>query len=323
MAKSGQQVDALISPRALFDAQGRFRGSFSLITDITERKKLEQQLRQSQKMEAIGQLAAGIAHEINTPTQYVTSNSGFLQEAFVDLAELAKRSMAFLEKLDGVPGRAEEAAVLRKMAEEIDLDFLLDEIPKALEANMEGLDRIAVIVRSMRDFAHPGREEKQPADLNQIIESTVTVARNEWKYVAEVETDLDPVLPLVTCDANEIKQVILNMVVNAAQAISEVVIEGQDEKGRIAISSRSDGRHVVITIADTGPGIPPELAERIFDPFFTTKEPGKGTGQGLALAYRAVVDNHGGALELDSEPGKGAVFQIRLPLKGEEPGGDY
>jgi len=312
--KSGPPLYTLVSPRPVFDAEGIFRGSFSLVTDLTKLKNLEGQLRQSQKMEAIGQLAAGIAHEINTPTQYVASNCKFLREGFKDLAELHQRTMDFLKTVEADPAYAEGVQDLHELAEEIDLEFLQEEIPKALAANMEGLDRIAVIVRSMKDFAHPGREEKQPTDLNQIIESTVTVARNEWKYVAEVETDLAPDLPLVKCVSNEIKQVILNIVVNAAQAIGEVVTEGVDQKGLIRISSRIEDGQAVITVSDTGPGIPPELRERVFDPFFTTKEPGKGTGQGLAIAYRAIVDNHGGKLIIDSRQGRGATFEIRLPL---------
>jgi PAS domain S-box-containing protein len=317
-SKSGQAVDALVSPCPIFDDQGNFKGAFTLLTDITERKKLELQLRQSQKMEAIGQLAAGIAHEINTPTQYVASNSRFLQEGFGDLAQLQKKTESYLQTLVSDPDQANKVAELREFAEEIDLDFLWDEIPKALEANLEGLERIAMIVRSMKDFAHPGREEKQPTDLNRVIESTITVARNEWKYVAEVKTDLDPDLPQVNCVSNEIKQVILNIVVNAAQAIGEVVTEGVDEKGLIKISSRLQGEHALIRISDTGPGIPPELIERVFDPFFTTKEPGKGTGQGLAIAYRVVVENHDGSLDVFNRPDSGAVFEIRLPLQSWE-----
>lgn len=316
LSRSGQPVDTLVSPRAIFDAERVYRGAYALVTDITDRKKLELQLRQSQKMEAIGQLAAGIAHEINTPTQYVVSNSHFLQEGFLSLIELQKRTKDFLARLVGDSAYSQELASLNDFAGEIDLEYLQEEIPEALEANIDGLNRIAVIVRSMRDFAHPGMENKEPVNLNQVIENTVTVARNEWKYVADLETDLDPELPMVDCVSNEIKQALLNIVVNAAQAIGEVVTEGVDKKGLIKIASRADGAQAVITISDSGPGIPSELSERVFDPFFTTKDPGKGTGQGLAIAYRAVVDNHGGSLSLKSYPGGGAVFEISLPLKG-------
>ena len=319
LTKHGQPMDTLVSPRPIYDAQGIFRGSYALITDITDRKKLALQLHQSQKMEAIGQLAAGIAHEINTPIQYVASNTDFLKQGFTDLAQLQKRTMVFLAELQNDPDHAGDVRALRKLAEEIDLEFLTEEIPKALEANTEGLERIAVIVRSMREFAHPGHEEKQPVDLNKIIENTVTVARNEWKYVAEVKTDLDPNLPLVSCVSNDIKQAILNIVVNAAQAIAEVVTEGVDQKGTIKISTRQEGPFALISISDTGPGIPPKLVDRIFDPFFTTKEPGKGTGQGLAITYRAVVDTHQGTITVKSPPKQGTTFELRLPIDPNEP----
>ncbi len=209
---------------------------------------------------------------------------------------------------------------MENLARELDYEFLAEEIPKALAANREGLERIAKIVLSIKEFAHPGQEDKKPADLNKAIENTITVARNEWKFVAEVETDLAPDLPPVPCVVGEINQVLLNLVVNAAQAISEMTGRESGEKGRIAITTKNKDGFAEISIADNGPGIPDKIRNRIFDPFFTTKEPGKGTGQGLALAHRSIVNNHHGEIAVDSREGQGTTFTIRLPLmeKGAE-----
>jgi two-component system NtrC family sensor kinase len=316
--KDGGFIFAIISPKIVRDNEGRMIGSFAIVTDITERKNLESQLIQAQKLEGIGQLAAGIAHEINTPTQYVLSNTGFLQNSFHDLMALLKAYRNFTESIKGKGLETEQTAGLDELIEELDFEFLADEIPHALEANREGLERIAKIVLSIKEFAHPGQEEKQPADLNKAIENTITVARNEWKYLAEVETNLDPALPLVPCVVGEINQVILNLIVNATHAIGEVQEEGQI--GLIRISTANMGNFVEIKVSDNGPGIPEKIRSRIFDPFFTTKEPGKGTGQGLALAHRSIVTNHQGEISFDSREGGGTTFTIRLPMveKGAE-----
>jgi signal transduction histidine kinase len=198
---------------------------------------------------------------------------------------------------------------------EADGEFLIEEVPKAIEQTLEGLERISTIVRSMKEFAHPGPDSKTPTDLNRAIENTVIVAKNEWKYVAEVATDLDPQMPAVPCVPGEINQVLLNIIVNAAHAIAGVVKEGQGSKGLIRIRTRLVGQNAEIRISDTGTGIPHAIRDRIFDPFFTTKAPGKGTGQGLAIAYRVIVDKHGGQLSVESEEGSGTTFIIRLPLE--------
>jgi PAS domain S-box-containing protein len=312
--KEGGRVFALVSPRVDVDEQGRLVNAFMVVTDITRSKDLESQLVQAQKLEAIGQLAAGIAHEINTPAQYVTSNTRFLSDAFQDLIEYLSLCRRLQDQLKQAGQAPEQVSALERQAEEMDLDFVLEEIPKALEANLEGLERIAKIVRSLKEFAHPGGEDKQPTDLNRAIETTVTVARNEWKYVADVKLDLDPELPPVPCVVSDFNQALLNLIVNAAQAIGEVVTEGVDEKGLITISTRRVGDEVEIRVTDNGPGIPEAIQDKIFDPFFTTKEPGKGTGQGLAIAYRAIVERHGGSLTCISQEGKGTTFLIKLPL---------
>jgi signal transduction histidine kinase len=199
--------------------------------------------------------------------------------------------------------------------EQADTDYLLKEIPHAIDQSLEGLERVAKIVRAMKEFSHPGSEEKRAVDINKAIETTVTVARNEWKYVADVVTQLDSCLPLVPCLGGEFNQVILNLIINAAHAIAGVVGDGSKGKGKITISTRRDGPWVQIAIQDTGTGIPPEIQSRIFEPFFTTKPVGKGTGQGLALAHSAIVNRHQGRIWFESEPGQGTTFFIKLPVE--------
>jgi PAS domain S-box-containing protein len=280
--------------------------------DTTERRHLEEQLRQAQKLEAIGQLAAGIAHEINTPTQYVSDNTTFVKESWPAISELLRQARAMHEQcLSGtvMPDALERFG--RAMAE-ADLDYLLEEIPQAIAHSIEGVKRVAKIVRAMKEFSHPDSGEKCPVDLNRAIETTITVARNEWKYVADVVTELDPELPPVPCHGGEFNQVILNLIVNAAHAIRENLPEGS--KGQITIRTRATGDSVEVSIRDTGKGIPEAIRPRIFEPFFTTKEVGKGTGQGLTLAHTVIVKKHAGKIWFESEEGKGTTFFVRLPI---------
>ncbi len=283
-------------------------------SDVTERKTLELQLRQAQKLEAIGQLAAGIAHEINTPTQYVGDNTNFLKESWTSIAPILSAMRQF--RAEAGKGAVGEETLVRFDAlwEAADLLYLENEIPRALDQSLDGIQRVAKIVRAMKEFSHPGSEEKRPLDLNKAIETTITVARNEWKYVSEVVTHLQEDLPLVPCHAGEFNQVILNLLVNAAHAIRQEVGDGSQKKGVITVATRRDGDWVEILIRDTGAGIPEAIRSRIFEPFFTTKPVGQGTGQGLALAHNVVARRHGGQIWFDTEVGKGTTFFIRLPL---------
>ncbi len=283
--------------------------------DVTDRLRMERDLASAQKLESIGHLAAGIAHEINTPIQFVGDNIHFLDTSFTDINHVldAYRQVHVAARSEACPTELLDAC--ESTIEAADLDYLRTEIPKALAQSAEGIQRVAKIVRAMKEFAHPGGEEKTAVDLNRAIESTVTVARNEWKYVADLTTDLAPGLPLVPCLLGEFNQVILNMIVNAAHAIGEIVRD-TGEKGLIAITSRPMGDWVEIRLRDTGAGIPEEIRSKIFDPFFTTKEVGKGTGQGLAIARSVVVDKHRGTITVESDVGKGTTFIIRLPLTG-------
>ncbi len=286
--------------------------------DTTKQKILRTQLLQAQKLESIGQLAAGIAHEINTPTQYVGDNVSFLQDGFTGLNRLLSEYDNLLGTFQDGAMAPELVAKIRSLAQEIDAEYLSQEIPQAIAQALEGIERISSIVHAMKQFAHPAADEKVATDLNKAIDNTITVSRNEWKYVAEMATDLDPGLPLVECLPGEINQVILNIIVNAAHAIGDVVGDGSNGKGKITVSTRQDGDMAELRIGDTGSGIPDEIRGRIFDPFFTTKEVGKGTGQGLTIARFAVVDKHGGTIDVQSEAGHGTTFIIRLPISSEQ-----
>ncbi|NNE08389.1 MAG: sensor histidine kinase, partial [Gemmatimonadetes bacterium] len=273
------------------------------------------QLLQAQKLEAIGRLAAGIAHEINTPTQYVGDNLMFMQTSFERLTGFVSTLCTWIEdaEREGV-SRAELDEVAGRMKEE-NLNYLVGEVPEAAGQALEGVGRISEIVLAMKEFSHPPSKERQPTNINQCIRSTATVARNEWKYLAEMELDLAEDLPQIPCLPGEFNQTILNLIVNAAHAIDDVRKEtGSHDLGTIRIRTSHDETWVTIEIEDSGAGIPHEIAERIFDPFFTTKEVGKGTGQGLAIARSCIVDKLDGEMTFESSPGEGTTFTMKLPL---------
>jgi signal transduction histidine kinase len=282
-----------------------------------EVKSALSQLSEGRRLESIGQLAAGVAHEINTPCQYIGDNIEFLDGSFRQLEEVLTAHEELLAAAESGAVDPTHVAKVREAETSADLEFLREEIPKAIVQAREGVSRVSKIVLAMKDFSHPGSVEKAPLDLNRAIESTITVARNEWKYVADLETDFDPDLPPVPCLAAELNQVILNIVVNAAHAIGALEAVARGERGRITVRTRCEDRFAVIEIADTGAGIPEEIRHKIFDPFFTTKEVGKGTGQGLALARTVVVDKHAGKITVASEVGRGTTFRIELPLDGD------
>jgi PAS domain S-box-containing protein len=282
--------------------------------DITERVKFQAQLHQSQKMEAIGQLAAGIAHEINTPTQFVGDNTRFLQDTFDDLIEICSLYKELIKTAKSRSLSEELIQNFEKRLDELDMAYLEEEVPLSIQQTLKGVDRIANIVQAMKIFAHPGGIEKEPIDINKEIKKTITITRNEWKYVARLVTEFDSTLPLVPCYRAEFNQVILNLIINAAHAIADSNGQHSSEKGTITISSGCDENWAEIRISDTGHGIPEEIRHRIFDLFFTTKETGRGTGQGLAIAHSVIVDKHKGVLNLETEEGQGTTFVIRLPV---------
>jgi PAS domain S-box-containing protein len=314
--KDGSKIWVVASARAIFknNTVVRYEG---MMEDVTERRLLRSQLLQAQKLESVGQLAAGIAHEINTPVQFIGDNVRFLQGAFHDLKNI-------LSDYEHLHEAAKSNLVSAKIVQEVttaieraDIGYLLEEIPKAIDQTLEGVARVSTLMGAMKEFSHPGTKEKIPLDINHSIESTITIARNEWKYVADLETDYDKTLPQISCLPAEFNQVILNLIVNAAHAIADVVGKSGTTKGKITVQTRNCGEWAEIRIQDTGTGIPQEIQARVFDPFFTTKEVGKGTGQGLSIAHSVIVDKHEGSIHFETEEGKGTTFVVRLPYQGK------
>jgi PAS domain S-box-containing protein len=287
--------------------------SVCIVRDVTEQRELEERLLETQKLGAIGQLAAGVAHEINTPMQFIGDNLHYARGSVADLVALLDRYKAATAQATEVGLSPDKLEELANAEAEADFDYSREALPNALERSLTGVERVTNIVRAMKSFAHPGGDQLAPTDLKGLIESTVMVATNEWKYVADVDLDLDPALPPVPCVAGEFNQVVLNLIVNASHAIADVVGES-GEKGRISIKASSDETHAEIRIADTGTGIPEHARPKVFEPFFTTKEVGKGTGQGLSIAYNCVVKRHRGAISFETELGTGTTFIVRLPL---------
>jgi signal transduction histidine kinase len=310
--KDGKDLSVLHSAHPI--EVGGVEHSLCIFFDITRRRALEADLNRARKLEAVGQLAAGIAHEINTPAQFVGDNVQFLSTAFADMLTLTTTYRKAMAKVTSDPVYAHLTQEVQMAEEGADLAFIEQNAPSACERAHDGIERIAAIVGAMKEFAHPDQREKRPADLNRALGTTLVIARNEYKYVAEVETDLGDI-PTVLCHVGDMNQVFLNLLVNAAHAISDVV-KGSGSKGKIRVRTRHDDNLVRIEISDTGCGIPEALGERIYDPFFTTKEVGRGSGQGLAIARSIVVDKHGGSLSYDSEVGQGTTFKILLPIGG-------
>lgn len=284
--------------------------------DLSQRRELEAQLAAAQRLESIGQLAAGVAHEMNTPLQFVGNNMKFLNDCSDSLFEVIDAHQANLDpEADPKPWR-ERHEEINEAIERTRFARIRAEVPRAIEDSLEGVDRVIQIVRAMKDFSHPGDELKSPTDLNRAIESTVTVTRNRWKYAAKLVMELDPGLPHVTCKGGAINQVFVNLIVNAADAVAERREQEPDApEGRIVVRSRLEGNQVVFEFEDSGCGMPEEVQRRIFDPFFTTKEVGKGTGQGLSLSHAIITQKHGGSITVHSTPGEGTLMRVVLPIE--------
>ena len=287
------------------------------LRDITNRVQLEEQLRQAQKLESIGQLAAGIAHEINTPTQYVSDNTNFMNDGFKYYSKLIERCQLFFEK-EKADIDDQEYMPLKLALEDPETEYLTNEIPLAINQSLDGLQRISTIVGAMKSFSHPSKGEMQLVDIIDAIETTVTVTRNEWRYIAEVTTTTDGIIPKILCSRDEFNQVILNIIVNAAHAIEENGMSASNILGTINIHVSLKNNSVVIKITDNGAGMSPEVKHRIFDPFYTTKTVGKGTGQGLSMAYSVIVERHQGTITAESEVGVGTSFFLELPIIQEK-----
>jgi two-component system NtrC family sensor kinase len=284
-----------------------------LYDEMRQRERMSIELRLAQKLESVGRLAAGIAHEINTPIQYVGDSVSFLQSAAADLKALMESYRTAVNEL-----ASDSPAVLERFSAaeaSIDLPFLREQIPKSFERTLEGIERVAAIVRAMKEFAHPDVIDQSSADVNRALETTLTVSRNEYRYLAVTRTEFGE-LPEVMCNIGELNQVFLNLIINAAHAIEKA---GHDStSGCITLTTAVAGDSVVIKITDNGCGIPDEIRENIFDPFFTTKEVGQGTGQGLAIARAIVVDKHRGTIDVDTRIGQGTTFTVTLPIRGRD-----
>ena len=286
-----------------------------IVRDRTKRKQLETQLAMAQKLESIGLLSAGIAHEINSPMQYVSDNTHFLKDAFSDIESML---LKYTQLVEDVKSGKDPAALINEIEDEYesaDLEFTLEEVPQAIDQTIFGAERVSTIVKAMKVFSHPGETSTTGFNLNEAIQSTIEVSKNEWKYVAEVELDLDEDLPICHGYPSKLNQALLNLVVNAAHAIGKRTESEKSLQGKIGIATRSNPESVEITISDNGCGIPPEQQQKVFDPFFTTKPVGKGTGQGLSITHSIIVETHGGNIDLQSEVGVGTTFKIQLPLQ--------
>lgn len=290
------------------EPNGSFIGYLLLMDDITEKKHLEKRHQQSMYLESIGQLSAGIAHEINTPMQYISDNLNFLKESFTDVSKALHyiRKSLFNKTLD--------EAKLDSIFEEADIIYLSEELPLAFSQTTEGVERVCSIVKAMKEYSHPNSEEKVATNINHCIESTITISKHTWKYHSDMEVILEPDLPDVMCHPGPFNEVILNIIVNAADAIKDRLESDKTiEKGKITIQTLNKESFAEIRISDTGGGIPESIQEKIFDPFFTTKAVGKGTGQGLALSYSIIKERHNGELHFETVPGESTTFVLQLP----------
>ncbi|MCX7874610.1 MAG: PAS domain S-box protein [Melioribacteraceae bacterium] len=315
---SGDNYWGKISISPIKNFHGEITNYLVLIEDVTEKMIADTRREVSQKLESIGQLSAGIAHEINTPMQYIGDNNKFIESSIISLNNFIRELSEEIQNQNLNNDLVTKFNILR---ENYDIDFLLNEIPSAIKQTEEGIKRVTTIIKAMKDFAHPGNKQMAYADINRGIEVTATISKNEWKYYSDLKLELDKNLPLVYCLIDEINQVILNMIINSAHAIEEKFRNSKEKLGIIKISTTQEGDYVLINISDNGNGINPTIINRIFDPFFTTKEVGKGTGQGLSIAHDIIVNKHKGLITVKSDFGIGTTFTIKLPIDEIKNGG--
>jgi PAS domain S-box-containing protein len=309
--RDGHWVWVEAVPSLVRNADGKVTGVQMSTRDITDRVAREAEIQQASRLEALGRLSAGLAHEINSPIQYVGDNARFLAEAYQEMLGLVRRYRDLIDSPEPMPW-VERLAKIREAEAGIEFDYLQSEIPVAVDQTLEGIERVATIVRAMKAFSHPGDKEQAPADLAEALMATVTVTRPQVSGVADLKIELAD-LPQVTCHVADLNQAFLNLIINAADAIEET-----GRRGTIRLTTAVDGNDVVIRISDTGPGIPDDVLPKIFDPFFTTKDVGRGTGQGLPQVRAVIEKAHSGTLTVDSQPGHGTTFTIRLPIAGSQ-----
>ncbi|MCW2635247.1 MAG: Two component multi-sensor signal transduction histidine kinase [Blastococcus sp.] len=305
----GTTLQISLTLSRICQADGVATGVLGMARDIGESKSRDAEFHQESKLESLGRLSAGLAHEINSPIQFVGDNARFLEDAYAELIRVVEVYRSLLDTSDPIDWLERQKRV-REAEASIDFDFLRKEIPSAVEQTLEGIDRVSTIVRAMKTFSHPGHREQVPADLKEAVDATVTVTRHQISGVADLHLELSD-LPPVRCNVTDLNQVFLNLIVNAADAIEET-----GRRGAITVATAVDGDHVVVRISDTGAGIPDDVRSKIFDPFFTTKDVGRGSGQGLALARGVVQEGHGGSLTVESVVGQGSTFAVRVPIDG-------
>jgi two-component system, NtrC family, sensor kinase len=308
---SSFSADFIVCPTR--DEKNEITGAVLTFRNLTEQRLKEANRIHSMKLESIGELSAGIAHEINTPIQFIGSNVSFLQDSFQDILRLVKAYGKLRDALADSGQFADLLGEIKELEQDADIEYLQDEAPKAFEQTRAGVDRVTKLVLGLKGFAHSGEGEiKRPIDVNEIISNSLIVCHNAYKYVAEMETDFGE-LPTTNGYPGDIGQVIINLVVNAAHAIADKKGEGS-EMGTIRITTSCQDKIITIAVSDTGGGIPEGVRQRVFDPFFTTKDVGRGSGQGLAISRTIIHDKHQGELSFESTVGKGTTFFIRLPL---------
>ncbi len=305
--------EILVSKVPLRSREGNVFGMLGVIGDITEQKRMERQLADARQLESIGRLAAGVAHEINTPMQYISDNVEFLSDSTAQVFELIDSVQEQIAQLQQVPPSVQSTSLANLRRFDTKFDFIREQVPRAIKDCLVGSRRVIEIVTAMKVFAHPGTKSFVNADINDLIQSTASITRNRWKYCAQVELVLAPDLPLLRCLPSEINQVILNLIVNAADAVVEKFGTNDDVRGLITITTQRVTDGIAIEVRDNGAGIPEAIRSQIFNPFFTTKGVGKGTGQGLTLCYAVVCNKHGGSLTVDSQVGEGTTFRVFLP----------
>ncbi len=295
--------------------RNEINGATITFRNLTEKRLQDAKRIHGMKLESIGQLSAGIAHEINTPMQFVASNLDFLRESFDDIMALVQQYQQIRKILEADELLKDLCTTMTDKEEEIDLEYISDEVPAAFEQTREGVNRVVKLVQGLKGFAHSdSNDEKHSADLNEIIKNALLVCRNEYKYVARLETDFEDI-PQVDLHAGDIGQVIVNLIINAAHALEGADQTGQ-QQGIIRVSTRTDVESVIFSVQDNGKGITEDVRNKVFDPFFTTKEVGKGSGQGLAISRSIIEEKHGGTIDFTTEPGKGTTFTVHLPLSG-------
>ena len=317
--KDGNICDVFDMAVPVFDDNGHICGIDGMITEITCRKRAQRELDRTQMLQNLGRLTAGIAHEINTPIQFVGDNLHFLSNSFQHINELLKLYDNYNEIITSKPNGDESIPVaiekITAFKEQTDMDFIVSEIPHAIEQTIDGINRVSTMIKAMRDFSHIDERRMAPADLNKALNTAIVILRNEIKYTADVKMELDGDLPLAMCCIDEINQVFLILLTNAAQSISEFTAGQNGKRGVITITTKFVDGNAVISISDTGGGIAPEIRDRIFEAFFTTKPAGMGTGQGLSIARSIIVDRHAGSLEFETEDGTGTTFTVSLPVE--------